>query len=170
MGFRPEMLKHFPSCSRPSVDATNLFIPTATGQLYVRKWSRGVRDWASTTTSAQLGAKSGITHRGASADLAVQDLYMWSPQWDTKSCMSTILHPGVCFIELNFPEKNNEPKYGPHTLWLAVTSQHSSGNALSASEDVNPFGGLICFNIFLPNTFSLFSSAQFLRCIASDSE
>lgn len=50
------------------------------------------------------------------------------------------------------------------------THKVNFGNASSASEDVNPFGGLICFNILLPNTFSLFSSAQFLRCIDSDSE
>lgn len=50
MGFRPETFNNFPSCSRPCVDATNLFIPTATGLLYVRKWNHVARDRASTAT------------------------------------------------------------------------------------------------------------------------
>lgn len=54
------------------MDATNLFIPTATGLLYVRKWNHVDRDRASTATSVPLVRGPALLTEGAFRSHPVQ--------------------------------------------------------------------------------------------------
>lgn len=122
MGFRPETFNNFPSCSRPCVDATNLFTPTATGLLYVRKWNHVARHRASTATTVPPPV------RGPA--LLTEGAFRYHPvQFGCAGLIYLVTTLGeetlrVCDpTSWSFPERLRSLTYIPHTY--TVTYLHS---------------------------------------------